>query len=311
MDKKIFVASNKNPDLDGYACAIGYAEFINRTGKNGKAILLGEIDDETSFVLNLAVISPLEKYQGEIDSDLIIVDTANLKNLGKDVDEKLLVEIIDHRRVNDASLYPWAKVQNELVGSCATLIADKFMEADLKPLRETAYLLYGAIVSNTINFKNKITTKRDREAANFLKILIDIPDSFAEQMFRARTNIESENLSRYLHKDFVQLVLSGENFTIFQMEVVGTDKIIAERLEEIKEIMNEIIEGKDLDFYFLNMIDTLEAFNYIITTNKKSQILLENILGLKFDNDLIKTDYIIMRKELMAKIKDYLDKSNG
>jgi len=304
---KIFVTSNKNPDLDGYACAVAYAEFLNQTGKKAKAILLGEIEDETRFVLNLANIRPIEVYSGKIDSDLIIVDTTNLKTLGVNVDEKRLVGIIDHRRVNDADLYPWAKVQNELVGSCATLVTEKFIRSNLRPSKESAYLLYGAVVSNTINFKNKITTNRDIAAAAFLKKQINIPNNFAQQMFMARTNIDGENLSLYLHKDYVQLVLAEEKFTVFQMEIVGTDQVVASRLDEIKEIISDIVAGKDLDFYFLNMIDTIKAFNYIITIDEKSQDLLRKVLGLNFTNSVAKTDFIIMRKEIMAKIKDYLD----
>jgi len=306
---KIFVSSNKNPDLDGYACAVGYAEFLNKTGKNAQPILLGEIEDETKFVLKLAELKPLEIYEGLIDSDIVLVDSSHIQTIGREVDPKKLVEIIDHRRVNNSDLYPWAKVQNELVGSCATLITEKFINDNIVPSIESAYLLYGAIVSNTINFKNKITTDRDHKAANYLKTLINIPENFAEEMFKARTNIEGENLSRYLHKDFVQLELSGEKFTVFQMEIIRTNQVVKNRLEEIKNILQEIVKDKDLDFYFLNMIDTSEAFNYIICPDQNSRRLLEKVLELKFDNDVAKTGFIIMRKEIMSLIKDYLQEN--
>jgi len=308
---KIFVSSNKNPDLDGYACMIGYAEFLNQSGKNAEAILFGEVDDEANYVLNLAHVKPLGKYKGEIDSELAIVDTTNLDTLGKEIDEKLLVEIIDHRRVNDAYRYPWAKVQNELIGSCATLITEKFMQNDFTPTKDTSYLLYGAIVSNTINFKNRITTERDKKAAEFLRNKIELPPNFVEEMFKARTNISGENLRRYLYKDFVQTTLAGELFTVFQMEIVETDEVIVNRLDEIKEIITEVVAGKDLDFYFLNMIDTLKAYNYIIAINQTSIDLLGKVLNVRFENGVAKTDYTIMRKELMGMIKDYLDGTNG
>lgn len=191
MENRIIVASNANPDLDGYACALGYAELLNKTGKDVQAILLGSIDDETKFVLDLIHQKPIEPTkQGIENSNLIMVDNSNLDALRVSADPKKIIEIIDHRRVNDSSLYPWAKSQIELVGSCATLIVEKFQDEKTEPSHDSAYLLYGAIVSNTINFKNKITVTRDIEAADYLKTLIDIPDNFAEQMFRARTNIE-------------------------------------------------------------------------------------------------------------------------
>ncbi|MEI6039857.1 MAG: DHH family phosphoesterase [Candidatus Berkelbacteria bacterium] len=307
MENKIYVASNKNPDLDGYACAFGYAELLNKIGKISEHILTGRVDDETMFILDMIKQKPIYEVDENIKIEkLILVDTSNLRFLNLSVDPKNLIEIIDHRTVNDSSDYPWAKIQIELVGSCATLITEKFQEAGVEPSRESAYLLYGAIVSNTINFKNKVTVQRDLDAAKYLIDKIEIDSDFAEKMFRARTNIDGENLSRYIHNDFAEHSILGRNMTVFQMEIVGTDDLIANRLDEIKSIIQDVIKGQKLDYCFLNIIDTLEAKNYILAADSDTEKILSKILNLNFVDKLAKTDYIIMRKEIMAKIKDYL-----
>lgn len=306
---KILVTSNLNPDLDGYACSIGYAEYLNLKGKKAEPILLGELDDETNYVLNIANEKAISQYKDILKGDirLILVDTTSLESLRTEANPQQIYEIIDHRRLNDAHLFPWAKKQIELVGSCATLIVEKFISENLPIKTGTAYLLYGAIVSNTINFKNRITTERDRKAAEYLLTKITITDDFPEKMFRARTNIEGDNLSRYLHKDFIEQSVQNKKLTVFQMEIVGTDNLIKTSLQEIKNIINSIIKDKKLDYCFLNIIDTIKAYNYILAINSKTEDFLKKVLALDFKNGLVKTDYIIMRKEIMAKIKEYLE----
>lgn len=95
--------------------------------------------------------------------------------------------------------------------------------------------------------------------------------------------------------------------TIFQMEIVGTDELIDQRLDEIKDIISDIIKDRKLDYCFLNIIDTLKAYNYILAIDQSTEALLKDVLRLEFKDGIVKTGYIIMRKEIMAKIKDYLE----
>ena len=71
------------------------------------------------------------------------------------------IEVVDHRAVNEADKFQNAKIQIEMVGSAATLIAEKFLHATTSTSPESAALLYSAIISNTINFQANVTTDRD------------------------------------------------------------------------------------------------------------------------------------------------------
>jgi len=313
MDRKarIVVTSNARADLDGYACSIGYAEFLSHLVNGVEAIRIDEPQNEVDFVLDYLGLKKIPDFRGSLSDyeSLIIVDTSNLDSLRLEFDPQILSEIIDHRMVNDSHLYPWAKVQIEQVGSCATLIAEKFMQNNIVPSKESAVLLFGAIASNTINFKNKITTDRDVESAKYLKSLVEIPEDFVERMFRDKSDLEGEKLAEYLHQDFFEQEIFGHKFTIFQMEIVDTKDLVGKRLEEIKKAIAEILKNISLEFSFLNIIDTLEGYNYILATDKNTEDLLSKVLNLKFEQGLAKTDYIIMRKEITYKIKEFLGKT--
>lgn len=44
--------------------------------------------------------------------------------------------------------------------------------------KESATLVYGAIISNTLNFKGSVTTDRDKIAAEWLNKVAKLPEDF-------------------------------------------------------------------------------------------------------------------------------------
>ncbi|MFA6492876.1 MAG: DHH family phosphoesterase [Patescibacteria group bacterium] len=305
---KILVTSNANPDLDGYASAIGYTDLLKKQGKNAQAILLGNFSDEIIFVANYLKEKVLPVFEGNLDQfdQIIMVDTSFLGTLGKEISPQKLKEIIDHRIANESHLYPWAKVQIELVGSCATLIVEKYKKTKIEPSKEIAVYLYGAIASNTINFKSNLTTKRDIVAANYLKKLTKIPDNFINQMFVFKSDLTGEKLFKQMTHDVLDhLEFNNKKIFIFQIESANCKDLIENRINEINNFVFKSLKGKNIDFVFTNIIDIVEGYNYIISMDEKTRKFLEDVLGLEFNNNVAKTDSIIMRKEIVAKIKDY------
>lgn len=305
-NKKIVVTSNINPDLDGYACALGYAEFLIKQGQNAQAILLGKPLAEVDFVLNYLGEKNTTVLKKTIQGDLIVlVDISGLDTVDKTVNPKKIVEIIDHRPVNESHLYPWAKVQIELVGACATLITERYQLGNINLPINIATYLYGAIASNTINFKSHLSTKRDIQAAKYLKKTANIPDDFVEKMFLAKSDFSGSKLERQIRDDYVEKNIAGKHFTIFQIETISAEHLIKERLPDILKFTEKILTNKKLDFYFINIIDIGQGYNFIISPDNNSRKLLENVLDIKFDGIVAKTNNVIMRKEITAGLKKY------
>jgi inorganic pyrophosphatase/exopolyphosphatase len=128
--------------------------------------------EEAGFIIKKLDVKIANADESDLGFEkIILVDTSGPQWISKKINLEKVVEIIDHRQVENTSEFPNAKVQIELVGSCATLITEKFMTAKIIPSEKSATLLYCAIISNTINFKNKVTTDRDRKVAVWLKNL--------------------------------------------------------------------------------------------------------------------------------------------
>ena len=50
-EHRVLVTSYVSPDLDGFACAIAYAEFLNKTGKPAETVIYGTPHDEALFLI--------------------------------------------------------------------------------------------------------------------------------------------------------------------------------------------------------------------------------------------------------------------
>ena len=306
---KILVTGYKSPDLDGAGGAYGLAELLRAQGREAQAVVFGCLRQEAKYIF--------EKIGAEIESGeklynkktkMILVDACELKGLPDLIDPQNVIEAFDHRTVHNAHQeFPNAVLHIERVGACATLIVEKFWEAKVKPSHEAATLLYLAIVSNTINFKNKVTTERDREAAKYLKNLYQIDDKLIHEMFAKQSEFHT-TITEKFHRDKWSNEIAGKVFSVYQFEMIGVDEFVRNNQDEIKKALREVQEKGKFDFAFLTCVDLEKARNTFVVPDKKTADLIGRIIGIKFENCIARYPEIIMRKEIMPKIKEFFER---
>ncbi len=59
-NKEVIVVGHRNPDTDAITAALVYSEFLRRMNVNAKAYRLGDLNNETKFVLKSAGVEPPE-----------------------------------------------------------------------------------------------------------------------------------------------------------------------------------------------------------------------------------------------------------
>ena len=191
----ILVTSYQDPDLDGTACSVAEAEFLVRQGEEAVAGLFGKLHREAQAVIrtfNLEWPFNAMEVIDQVD-EIVLTDASDLRGLPPQIDPQKVTVIIDHRKEYNPDDFPNADLQIELVGSAATLVMEHFMKEGIVPGKTAAYLL-AAIVSNTVNFQNKVTTQRDREAFDWLKNQRELPEDFVQQLFESKSTFTHENL---------------------------------------------------------------------------------------------------------------------
>lgn len=296
----LLITSYPNPDLDGTACMVGYAELLRAQGREATAGIIGTPHTEAQHVAERFHISLPTEVDPRDYEEIVLVDTSTLTDQDPRLPIERVLEIIDHRQLHEGEKFPKAKLQIELVGSAATLIVERFRQANIIPSREAAHLLYGAIASNTVNFKANVTTERDHQAAAWLRTLYPIPDDFIAVMFQAKSNLEGSALHETLVGDSSFREVGGRKIGIGQLEVVGAKHLVETRYQDLLNSLTYLKETHPMvDTFFVSVIDVVDGYNIFLAPDKKTQEELTLFLGATFDERGVGyRSGIIMRKEI-------------
>ena len=305
----ILVTSYVNPDLDGYSSTFAYTEFLKNKGRFVFAGVMGEPHEEVKYVIERFKIDGLKSIKNDqAFKEVILVDASDSKGLKGNISPAKVIEIIDHRKVNEAGQFKQAKVQIELVGAAATLVAEKFQQENVVPSKQSAIVLYSAIISNTLNFQATVTTARDRQMASWLRQFIKVADGYSKDLFFAKSDLAGDKLAVRIAGDSAWFELGNKKIGISQLEIIGAKGLLNNRSQEIVSILNKIKTDLGLDLIFQNTIDLEVGVSYFITEDQPTQAILEKSLGVKFNGVVATANELIMRKQIVPLIKEELER---
>ncbi len=165
-----------------------------------------------------------------------------------------------------------------------------------------------AIISNTLNFKGGVTTDRDKKVAEYLNNIAKLPDNFSKELFEAKSDLSGEKLSKTILGDLATYDIANKKFSIAQIEMIGAEELIKNRLDEILDILNKTKKENNLDFIFLSAIDLEKEKVYIITDDENTKELVKKILQIDFIGNIAIKDELIMRKQISPLLKKELEK---
>jgi len=310
--KSTLVTSYVKPDLDGTAGAIAYGEFLEKTINKKVTIgFIGSIHDEAKYIFDhFSLEYPLIIEDSNNFSEVILVDASDVSGLNGKIEVEKVIEIIDHRKINGASEFLNAKAQIEFVGAAATLVAEKFINNNINISKKSALLLYGAIISNTLNFKASVTTNPDLVAAKWFNEILNLPENFWKDLFMAKSDLSGNKLKERMLGELAWFVLGNKKINIIQIEIIGAKKLIKERGQEIIEVLEKIKKEMSIDYIFQNTIELEDSKNYFVTSDIVTQKLLEKIFNIKFNGIVAETPKLIMRKQIIPLLKEELEKRN-
>lgn len=301
--KTILITPKINPDLDGVACAYVYTKLLNTLDKANKYIagIYGKPQSEARFLLEKFNIKDGLIFNQKMEFDkFIIVDASDIKGMPEVIRPQDVVEVIDHREIHKAKgLFPSAKIQIEPVGAAATLIFEKIRETGLPINSNDVFLLFGAIFSNTLNFKSDIVSERDLKAIESLKndYGVIIPSNLIDEMFQYKTEYIVNNLEEAMISDFKTF---DGGLGIAQLEGFDLQDVIDNKIGDIKEILKKIKEKLNLEYIFLTAPDVKNEYNLFVVIDEKTKSLLSKSIDLSFNNSgITKNNKLFLRKQLL------------
>ncbi len=299
----------KDPDMDGYGCAVAYAELLSAQGNEAVPAIWGTPQLEVRWVLKEIGAEVVGPAESTANAEVILLDCSDLKDCPGGITPGQVIEIIDHRKVNQADQFQNAKVQIELIGAAATLVAERFQEAGITPSKDTALMLYAGIISNTQNFTG-VADERDRKMGEWLSQLSGASDDFAERMFEGKSDLSGEKLREVMILDKKSWPCpGGKTLSSSQIEVLHTEELVKSREQDIRNILQEIKDIDGGDCAFVNLKD-LETGKGIIICDDETRALFDGLDSVDWKDGLGRSEKYTLRKQITPWLKEKIDSAH-
>ncbi len=296
-----YVISYRNPDTDGAACSIALAELLTISeNQRYDPVLLGNINEETAFVLNYAGIdfAPVP-FCAEDASSVVVVDTHHRSQLPDDFPFHKVRLVVDHHSGGDDHLFENALVDNRPIGAAASIVAEMYFDRGC--LKKNMLTMLGfAILSNTLNFSAPSTSDFDAKMFQKITDLYPLPDKSVAAMFAKRAAVLQQGLHAALLSDFKKFETKRADVGISQLEIYDLQAHIA--IHEIPSILRQIAEEQGLKYCMFNGVDLKTKTSIVICADPQTAALAGEIFhtdfpesgyGHTFDRILLrKTDFI-------------------
>ena len=302
------VTSYINPDMDGISLMYAYTEYLRNNGESAEYYFEGTLKKEVQIILDKFNIK-LENIEDIKDDDeIVLVDTNYLRELSNKIKPENIVEIIDHHNREDwIDNYNHIKVDIELIGAAATLVAERFKNNNVPISRESAILLYYGIISNTMNLKIKLTNEKDIDLSNWLKSQVsEITDEVTKEIFEKKSEI-GDNLREEMEVEFKDQFMSI-SWSMGQLEVANVDDFLNKYEDKIRNILETVSKENNVDYISVNCMDIINGYSVIVAYNDETAKLITKATGIRFNNLKAKVNELVSRKEIVKIIRNIYHK---
>lgn len=300
--KKV-VTSYIKPDMDGISSMYAYTEFLQKQGYDAAYYYEGQAKKEVQIVLDTYGIQLENINQVSNDDDVILVDTNGLNDLPKAVNVNQIIEVIDHHRMTEwLSKQQNIKIQIELIGAAATLVAERFKKNNIEISRESAILLYNGIISNTMNLKINMTTEKDIEMANWLKQKYsEITAEKTKEIFIKKSEI-LDRLRAEMEVEFKDEFITI-SWSMGQLEIANVDEFLQKNEEKVRAVLKIVKSENDVEYISVNCMDIINGYTIIFAEDEATADLISKAINVKFENLKARVDKLISRKEIVKIIR--------
>ena len=292
----ILVFGHKNPDTDTICSAIAYAELKGKLGKDVKAVRLGEVNEETKFVLDYFKVEKPELIESVSGKEIMLVDHNERTQTADGFEEAKVLELVDHHRISNFNVDEPLYVRMEPVGCTATIILKLFKENNLLPEPTTAGLMLSAIVSDTLLFKSPTCTECDVKAGKELAEIAGVNiEEYGLEMLKAGTALGGKSESELINMDMKIFEVDGSKIGVAQVNTVNEAELL-ERKEKLLVEINNIINKEGLKFFIFAITNILSNDSTGIVAGDGNAII-EKAFNEKIDNNLIALKGVVSRKK--------------
>ncbi|MBC2214942.1 manganese-dependent inorganic pyrophosphatase [Listeria welshimeri] len=299
---KTLVFGHKNPDTDTICSAISYAELKKAQGADIEAVRLGELNSETTFVLDYfqATAPRLVQTVANEVSEVALVDHNERQQSADDIDEVTVTAVVDHHRIANFETSDPLYYRAEPVGCTTTILLKMFRENEIEISKTVAGLMLSAIISDTLLFQSPTCTEEDKVAAEKLAVIADVDiQTYGMEMLKAGADVSKKTVAELL-LDAKEFNMNGNKVEIAQINVVDVNDVLNRR-SEVEALMTQNVVDKGLDLYLFVITNILTNDSIGISIGSKTAVV-EEAYGIKFVENQAPLKGVVSRKKQVVPI---------
>ncbi|WP_258921197.1 manganese-dependent inorganic pyrophosphatase [Heyndrickxia coagulans] len=301
--EKVLVFGHKNPDTDAICSAIAYAELKTKLGVDAEAVRLGELSNETKFVLETfhrEAPRLVQTVANEVEN-VILVDHNERQQSADDIGSVRVLEVIDHHRIANFETSDPLYYRAEPVGCTATILKKLYKENGVEISKETAGLMLSAIISDSLLFKSPTCTEEDVKAAKELAEIAGVDaDTYGLEMLKAGADLSDKTVEQLITLDSKEFDMAGHKVMIAQVNAVDTNDVLVKQAE-IEQAIQAQIADRGLDLFLFVVTDILTNDSAALALGKSADIV-EKAYHVKLENHTATLKGVVSRKKQIVPV---------
>ncbi|KPV42120.1 manganese-dependent inorganic pyrophosphatase [Alicyclobacillus ferrooxydans] len=302
MDKLV-IFGHKNPDTDSICSALAYADLKTQLGVSVEPLRLGELNPETTFVLNhFQVFAPrLVHGVAPEAKEVILVDHNERQQSASDIGEVTVVEVIDHHRIANFETSQPLYYRAEPVGCTATILRKMYIENGLSIPKSIAGLMLSAIISDTLLLKSPTCTDEDVKAVQALAEIAGVNyEEYGLAMLKAGADLSDKTPEELISLDAKEFSMGAYKVEIAQVNTVDTNDLLA-RKGELEALLNKVILDKGLDLFVLAITDILNSNSVALVLGRAAKAV-EQAYNVTISDNTANLQGVVSRKKQVVPI---------
>ncbi|WP_194190897.1 putative manganese-dependent inorganic diphosphatase [Clostridium chrysemydis] len=244
------------------------------------------------------VIGTMSRYHliSDFKKKVIQVDHNERGQSVPGLEEAEVLEIIDHHRVADIQTQNPIFFRNEPIGSTSSIVAKCYFENGVRPSKEVAGLLCGAIVSDTLLFRSPTCTPQDKEICHRLSEIAEINlEDFAKEMFKAGTSLKGKSVEEIFNADFKPFNMGDLKVGVAQVNTMDIEGFMPLK-EDMLSYMNKKADEANLNVVMLLLTDIINEGSQILVAGSRSD-LAEKAFNIKLVDSTAFLPGVLSRKK--------------
>lgn len=281
VDGPIYVTGHKNPDSDTVCSAISYANLLKQLGYDARPVVLGEINNESAYILEEAGVEVPELLEDASGANMVLVDHSEYEHSAEGLKDANVITILDHHGDGAVTTSNQLVYDARPLGSTCTIVWMTYLDYGVKLDEQMATVMLGGLLSDTVGLKSNVTVA-DEEAGRDLADAAGITDidAFYADLYKASISHDGQTDEQIYTSDLKTYDAGGHRYAIGVVNVYDEEEA-EDMAQRMQALMPGQIKALGLEYAFAQVSiyhDDLNV-NYLVPADGASREVLEAAYG--------------------------------